>query len=90
MNAHPGLRRSETDRIIAGVCGGIAAALGTSATLIRLLWVCLTLLGAVGLLLYLLLWLTLPTESAPGTLRRQSARQGLAEIRALLEKAGRR
>ena len=90
MNAHSGLRRSETDRIIAGVCGGIAATLGTSTTLIRLLWACLTLLGAVGLLLYLLLWLTLPTESAPGTPRRQTARQGLAEIRALIRAAGRR
>lgn len=90
MNAHPGLRRSETDRIIAGACGGIAATLRTSTTLIRLLWVCLTLLGAVGLLLYLLLWLTLPAESAPGTPRRQIARQGLAEIRALLQAAGRR
>lgn len=66
MNAHPRLGRSETDRIIAGVCAGIAATLRTSTTLIRLLWACLTLLGAVGLLLYLLLWLTLPTESAPG------------------------
>lgn len=55
MNRRPGLYRSETDRIIAEVCGGIAATLGTRTTLIRLLWICLTLLGAVGLLLYLLL-----------------------------------
>ena len=90
MNRRPGLYRSETDRIIAGVCGGIAATLGTRTTLIRLLWICLTLLGAVVLLLYLLLWLSLPTESGREATRSQVAQQGLAEIHDLLGARGRR
>ena len=43
------LHRSLTDRKIAGVCGGIAEYLGWDTTLVRLLWVILTLLGGSGI-----------------------------------------
>jgi phage shock protein C len=56
------LRRSRSDRWIAGVCGGIAAATGMEAWLARLLFSVLLLFGGAGLLLYLLLWLFVPTE----------------------------
>jgi signal transduction histidine kinase len=49
-------RRSESDRIVAGVCGGIAAALGVDATLVRLVFAFLALAGGAGILLYLALW----------------------------------
>jgi signal transduction histidine kinase len=44
------------DRIVAGVCGGIADALGVDATLVRLTFAILTLAGGAGILLYLALW----------------------------------
>ncbi|HEV7210395.1 MAG TPA: PspC domain-containing protein [Blastococcus sp.] len=88
MNDHATLSRSETDRMIAGVCGGVAAAVGVNSTLIRVLWVGLTLLGAVGLLLYLILWIAVPTESRRHDPRGQIARQGLAEIREQFEALG--
>ena len=49
--------RSEGDRVVAGVCGGIAAALGVDATLVRLVFALLALAGGAGILLYLALWL---------------------------------
>lgn len=54
------LHRSLTDRKIAGVCGGIAEYLGWDSTLVRLLWVILTLLGGSGVLIYLVLWIVMP------------------------------
>ena len=59
MTQIPGLpfERSERDRVVAGVCGGIAAALGVDATLVRLVFAVLALAGGAGILLYLALWL---------------------------------
>ncbi len=49
--------RSPTDRLIAGVAGGIAERLGVDATIIRLAFVVLALAGGFGLVAYLLGWL---------------------------------
>ena len=54
------LHRSLNDRKIAGVCGGVAEYLGWDPTLVRLLWVVLTLLGGSGILIYLILWIVMP------------------------------
>jgi len=48
--------RSEHNRVVAGVCGGIAAAVGVDATLVRLVFAVLALAGGAGILLYLALW----------------------------------
>jgi phage shock protein PspC (stress-responsive transcriptional regulator) len=57
----PRLRRS-SDRLIAGVCGGIAEWLGWDPTLVRLLYVLASIASAAfpGLLAYLVLWLVMP------------------------------
>jgi len=49
-------KRSEHDRVVAGVCAGIAGALGVDATLVRLVFALLALAGGAGILLYLALW----------------------------------
>ena len=48
--------RSESDRVVAGVCGGIAARLDVDATLVRLVFAFVALAGGAGILLYLALW----------------------------------
>jgi phage shock protein C len=45
-------KRSEHDRVIAGVCAGIAAALGVDATLVRLVFALLALEGCAGIINY--------------------------------------
>jgi phage shock protein PspC (stress-responsive transcriptional regulator) len=57
-----GLQRSRDERIIAGVCGGIAEWLGWSPTLVRVLFVLVSILSAAfpGVLVYLLLWVLMP------------------------------
>ena len=57
-----GLHRSSSDRIIAGVCGGIAEWLGWSPTMVRILYVVISVLSVAfpGILVYLILWLVMP------------------------------
>jgi phage shock protein C len=54
------LRRSGTDRMIAGVSGGLAEYTGIDVVLWRVAFVTLTLLGGSGVLLYALLWVLMP------------------------------
>ena len=55
-------RRSCTDRWFGGVCGGIARSTGVEAWVWRLLFTVLFICAGVGLLLYLLLWIFVPSE----------------------------
>lgn len=48
--------RSEHERVVAGVCGGIAASLRVDPTLVRLVFAILALAGGAGILLYFALW----------------------------------
>lgn len=58
------MTRSFTDRVLAGVCGGLAAALGINAWWLRAAFVILTVLSlGVFAVLYLLLWWIVPQES---------------------------
>ena len=54
------LTRSETDRVIAGVAGGMAEYLGIDPTLIRVAWAIAILMGW-GILAYVILWIVLPS-----------------------------
>ncbi|MEU4763560.1 PspC domain-containing protein [Actinosynnema sp. NPDC023794] len=57
------LRRSRTDKMVAGVCGGVAKLLGVDAALVRILLVAATLFGfGAGAVLYLACWILMPEE----------------------------
>ncbi|HET7519266.1 MAG TPA: PspC domain-containing protein [Actinomycetes bacterium] len=58
------LYRSRSNRQVAGVCGGLAQYFNLDATLIRILFVVLAVLGGSGLLLNVLLWIIVPYEPA--------------------------
>jgi phage shock protein PspC (stress-responsive transcriptional regulator) len=49
------LHRSRTEKMIGGVCGGLAEYFGVDPTLIRVIWVLITLMAGAGILLYLIL-----------------------------------
>lgn len=57
------LVRSGTDKMIAGVCGGLAAYLGIDPVLVRLAFVILLLASGVGLAIYVILWIVMPSAS---------------------------
>lgn len=55
--------RSSRDRMIAGVCGGLAQQFGVPTAVIRLAFVLMTFFaGGVGLLIYLVLWIVMPSD----------------------------
>jgi phage shock protein PspC (stress-responsive transcriptional regulator) len=55
------LRRSQVNKKIAGVCGGLAEHLGIDPTLVRLIMVCAAFWG-FGIALYILCWFVMPSQ----------------------------
>ena len=62
VSAVNSFRRSRTDRWFGGVCGGMARSTGMGAWVWRLIFTALFICAGAGLLLYLLLWLFVPSE----------------------------
>ncbi len=58
------LRRSKSDRIVAGVCGGLAKWLDWDPTVVRVAYVAASLISAAfpGILAYVVLWFVMPEE----------------------------
>lgn len=57
------LYKSDTNRRIAGVCGGIAEYFGIDATLVRLGWILFLFAGGSGILAYIIAWIIMPERS---------------------------
>ena len=62
--SHRPLHRSREQRMIAGVCGGIARWLGWNPNVVRVLYIAVSVLSAAfpGILVYILLWILMPQE----------------------------
>lgn len=75
--ARPPLRRS-SDRVLAGVAGGVARWLGVDPTIVRVVLVVLAIFGGSGLILYAAGWLLIPADDEPASTAQQ-----------LLDRAGR-
>ncbi|MDQ2912206.1 MAG: PspC domain-containing protein [Chloroflexota bacterium] len=59
------LERSNTNRVISGVCGGIAEYLAVDPTLVRVAFVVMTFVGGVGILAYIVLLILMPQPGQP-------------------------
>ena len=66
MSTHQ-LTRSKSNRIIAGVAGGIAEYTGMDSGITRLITAAVVLLTGIGPLLYILAWILLPEEGSTTT-----------------------
>ena len=59
------LRRSRSEKMLAGVCGGLAKMIGVDAAILRIILVAATLLGfGTGAILYVAAWILMPEEDA--------------------------
>ncbi len=56
------LYRSQTEKMIAGVCGGLGEVLDVDPTIVRVVFVLLALMAGHGVLLYIILWLIMPRK----------------------------
>ncbi len=82
-NPHQRLLRSRTDKVIAGVAGGIGQYLAIDPVLVRLAFVALCFTG-VGILLYPILWVIMPVEGSAGS----TAHQAFDEMRQQANRVG--
>ncbi|MFD8087155.1 PspC domain-containing protein [Kitasatospora sp. NPDC059722] len=78
----PPLTRAEHHRVVAGVCGGLGRHLDIDPVVFRVVTVVLCLSGGLGLFLYGLAWLVVPTEGSPDG--RGAGRGGRTELQRVL------
>ncbi|NTU82872.1 MAG: PspC domain-containing protein [Chloroflexales bacterium] len=78
------ITRSRSERIIAGVAGGLATYFGIDPLFVRIALLALTLLNGLGAIVYLALWLIIPNEGSL-TEGRSTIQEAFAEMQALVE-----
>lgn len=61
--AKTNLYRSQKDTVVAGVCGGLGDYLNVDPILFRVLFVLAFLIGGSGLLVYIILWIVIPSDN---------------------------
>lgn len=64
MSERKALYRSQTDRVVGGVCGGLGRYFNIDPVLVRLGFVALGLINGLGVLVYLIMWLVVPDEES--------------------------
>ena len=63
VKSYQKLYRSQDERMIAGVCGGLAEHFGIDPTWMRLIFILFGLLGGAAFLLYIILWIIVPLKA---------------------------
>jgi len=66
------LRRSEKEKVIGGVAGGLGEYFSTDPVIFRILFVVLSFTGGGGVLVYLLMWIFIPRTEIPFSSQQQS------------------
>lgn len=66
MSEEKRLYRSQTDRVLGGVCGGLGAYFNVDPVLLRIAFVILGLVNGIGAVIYLIMWVLVPDETAQG------------------------
>lgn len=75
------LYRSETNRVIAGVAGGLGEYFNIDPTIVRILFILLTIFGGSGLIIYIVLWLIIPTKSSGNKNSQDAIRANIDEMK---------
>ena len=75
------LYRSRTDRMIWGVCGGLAEYFGIDSTIIRVIAILLLFAGGSGILAYIILTIVIPLENSPSREPKDVFMENVAEIK---------
>lgn len=75
------LYRSEKNKVIAGVAGGLGKYFNVDPNIIRILFVLLTIFGGSGLIIYIVLWLVIPSESSPQNVTSESIKSNIEDMK---------
>ncbi len=82
------LYKSRTDRMIAGVCGGLAEYFDVDPVLVRLLFLLLAFLTGIGFLIYPILWIVVPEQTSVERPPREVVRENLSKMQEDVERLG--
>ena len=74
------LYRSAEDRLLGGVCAGLGVYYRINPVLVRVFFIVLTVLGGIGILLYLMLWIIVPSDLQAGERREMIVAANAMEI----------
>ena len=80
------LYRSNDDKTIAGVCGGLGEHFGIDPTILRVAFVLITIFGGSGVIIYLVLWLVIPAKSSLGKNSEEYIKENAEDIKVKSEK----
>lgn len=78
----PPLRRSSSDRVIGGVCGGLAHTLGVDPVVVRVITAVLAILGGAGVAAYVIAWILIPDDRGENAL--DASRTGRGKLPQLI------
>jgi phage shock protein C len=85
------LYRSEKDRLLGGVCGGLAEYFGTDPILVRVIFVILTLFPAgLGIVAYIVLWIVVPQASSTELSAKEAVKENIEELKKTATEAGKK
>lgn len=75
------IHRSQTNKILGGVAGGLGEYFQIDPTIIRIIFVLLTIFGGSGLLIYIVLWILLPSEDRVGSFTKDHLRENIDDVK---------
>jgi len=83
------LYRSQDDRVLAGVCGGLGAYFGIDPTIVRVIAVLSIFVGAVGVIAYIILALVVPLEGSKTSEPTEAIKENVEDIKETATQLGR-
>jgi phage shock protein C len=83
------LTRSQTERYVGGVAGGLAAYFNVDPVLVRLAFLVLAFANGVGLIIYVAMWLLVPAEGVPASDMGHQVKENAREVQATSERLAR-
>jgi phage shock protein C len=83
------LVRTNKGKVLAGICSGLGSYFSLDPTLVRLIFVVITVFGGSGIILYLILWLIIPSEKSSGELTDENIKENAKEMKVMFGALGR-
>lgn len=74
------LYRSETVKIIGGVCGGLGKYLEIDPSIVRIAFILITLFSGTGILIYIILWIIVPAETNTKDSGQKTVQNNIKEV----------
>jgi phage shock protein C len=88
INMSTRITKSKTDKVIDGVCGGLAEYFGIDSVLVRLVFVLLVFINGLGLILYIILAIIMPKAEKLDQSPKETIRENVQEIGERVKEAG--